>query len=147
MYFSQSTEQRYRLNIHLASIWSNFINWVFVSTIIYPYNSKTAVKFFLSFIGIKHTNFFYSWVFDWQHPKVLNNGIRFYPSNLIRVKFKVKWPPGYLFIALPWIYWLSSKTHYNKLQSKKNTWWKFHIHPSLGRLFNCNFKKLGMVLN
>ena len=37
---------------------------------------------------IKHTDFFYSCLFDLQYTKVLNN-ITFYPSNLIRVKFKV----------------------------------------------------------
>ena len=48
--------------------------------------------------------------------------------------------------SLLWKYRLSSKTHYNKLQSKTNTWCKFHIHPSPGRLLNCQFKKLGIVL-
>ena len=38
---------------------------------------------------IKHTEFFYFCIFDLQYTKVLNNGISFYLSNLIRVKFKV----------------------------------------------------------
>ena len=49
-------------------------------------------------------------------------------------------------LSLPWRYRLTSKTHYNKFQSKTNIWWKFHIHSSLGRLSNCQFKKLGMIL-
>ena len=53
----------------------------------------------MRFIRIKHTEFFHSCIFDLQYTKVLNNGISFYPSNIIRVKFKVNWFRVFLFIA------------------------------------------------
>ena len=49
-------------------------------------------------------------------------------------------------LSLPWKYRLTLKTHYNKLKSRANIWCKFDIHLSLRRLFNCQFKKLGIVL-
>ena len=49
------------------------------------------------------------------------------------------------FLSLPWEYRLSSKTHYNKLQTNTNIWWKSHTHPSWARLFNCQFKTVGIV--
>ena len=128
-------------------IWFNFINRVlfFLPSFIFII-SKLRFKTFCDLFEIKHTDFFfYFCIFNLQCTKVLNNCFSFYHSNLIRVKFKVNWFHG-LFLSMPWKYRLTSKTHYNKLQSKTNIWCKFYIHPSLERLLNSQLKKFGMVL-
>ena len=83
------TAQRDKLNTHFDSNLIYFINRVFVSTIKILIIKKLRFKNNCKIFEIKHTEFFYSWIFHLQDTKVLNIGISFYPSNLIRVKFKL----------------------------------------------------------
>ena len=93
------SQRKYIRKIHiLVVIWFNFINRVFVSTIIYLYYSKTTVKkSFAIYSKSNIQNIFILYIWFAIH-RSLNNGISFYRSNLIRVKFKVNRFRGFLLI-------------------------------------------------
>ena len=80
------TAQRYKLNTHFGY---NLIEFNQSSICFYHYFclllKNYGFKNFCNLFEIKHTEFFYSCIFEMQYTKVLNNGISFYPSNLIRV--------------------------------------------------------------
>ena len=88
---------------------------------------KYGLKLFCYLFEIKHTEFFYSCIFDLQCTKGLNNGINFYPSNLIRVKFKVNLFLGSLFIVAMEISIFFKDTLYtesiNGRRAEKNWYW------------------------
>ena len=48
---------------------------------------KHGLKHFRDFFEIKHTEFFYSCIFDVQYNMVSGIGISFFASNLICIKF------------------------------------------------------------
>ena len=56
---------------------------------VYHYNAKKhCLKYIFDLFEIKHTEFFYSCIFDVQYTIVLDTGVSFSTSSLIRVEFK-----------------------------------------------------------
>ena len=49
---------------------------------------KHGLKYIFDLFEIKHTEFFYSCIFDVQCTIVSDTGISFFTSNLIRLEFK-----------------------------------------------------------
>ena len=49
---------------------------------------KDTLKYIFDLFEIKHAEFFYSCIFDVQYTIVLDTGVSFFTSNLIRVEFK-----------------------------------------------------------
>ena len=100
---SRNRGKQNQRNFHRAKIKGKYTFWsfkyMFLPSFIIIIKKKLRFKFFCDLFEIKHTEFCYSFRFDLQYTKVLNNVISFYPSNLICVKFKVIWFRDFMFIV------------------------------------------------
>ena len=95
-----------------------------------------GLKYIFDLFEIKHTDFFYTCVFDVQYTIVSGTGGSFSTSNLIRAEFVYRYHGN---IDFP------KKIYYFKPQSNSNIWCKFHIDSSPGSLLNGQTKMFGMV--
>ena len=99
---------------------------------------KHGGKHFCDLFEIKHTQIFYSYIFDVQYNIVSGIGIAFFASNLIRIKFTLYW-----FCGCPIIVAIEISIPLKIISSQTSNWYKFHI--DLGSLLNGQMKKLGVA--
>ena len=65
---------------------------------------KHDLKHFCDLFEIKHTEIFYSCIFDLQYNILSTIGITFFVWNLIRMKFTFYWSFVVFRLSLPWKY-------------------------------------------